>query len=121
MADATWYRMEFAGTGERFVEVEMDIDGIREAIQQGAAVQVRRQIIAVPVRDEDGRTAISFAPIEKFSPLVAGCENDTEHVNLGQVICFAKVDTTSILWQSVRTSALGEPGIIAPPKGIITP
>jgi len=121
MADATWYRLEFDGTGERFVEVELDADEVKDAIQRSAVVQALRQVIAVPVRDDQGRTGISFASIEKFSPLVSGCVKDTEHVNLGRVVGFAQVDTTSKMWQSVKESALGEPGIVTPPQGLVIP
>ena len=75
----------------------------------------------MPVRDEQGRTGISFASTEKFSPLVSGCVKDTEHVNLGRVVGFAQVDTTSEMWQSVRESALGEAGIVTPRKGLVIP
>ena len=121
MSEATWYRLEFDGTGERFVEIEMDVDELMEAISRSAVVRALRQVVAVPMRSEEGSVRVAFAPIDKMSPLVGGCHRDTEHVNLGRIVGFAKVDTTSEMWQAVRESALGEAAIIAPPKGIVTP
>lgn len=121
MADTTWYRVELEGTGERFVEVNMGIDDFITAVREGRVIGVLRQIVALPMRDDSGRTGISFITIEKFSPLVAGCKSGTEHINLSRVIGFAEVETDGDMWQAVRENALLEKGIVTPPKGIIVP
>lgn len=122
MADkTTWYRVELEGTGERFVETDMGLDDFIAAVKAGSIIDVLRQVIALPMRDETGRTGISFVRIEKFSPLVGGCKSGTEHMNLGRVISFAEVDTKSDMWQAVLENALSESGIVTPKKGIVVP
>lgn len=121
MSDTIWYRVELEGTGERFIETEMGLDEFKSAVVDGRIIEAPRQVIALPMRDDQGRTGISFVTIEKFSPLVAGCKPGTEHVNLARVIGFAEVDTDSDMWQAVRENALGESGIVTPKKGIVIP
>lgn len=121
MSDTTWYRVELEGTGERFVETDMGLDEFKSAVVEGRIIEVPRQVIALPMRDDQGRTGISFVTIEKFSPLVGGCKPGTEHVNLARVIGFAEVDMDSDMWQAVRENALAEPGIVTPKKGIVVP
>ncbi len=121
MSDTTWYRLELEGTGERFVETNMGIDDFKAGVAEGRIIEVLRQVIALPMRDDQGRTGISFVTIEKFSPLVGGCKPGTEHVNLGRAIGFAEVDTDSEMWQAVRENALSESGIVTPKKGIVVP
>jgi len=117
----TWYRVELEGTGERFVETNMGIDDFKAGVTSGRVIEVLRQVIALPMRDDQGRTGISFVTIEKFSPLVSGCKSGTEHVNLSRVIGFAQVDTDSDMWQAVCENALSESGIVTPKKGIVVP
>ena len=121
MADTTWYRVELEGTGERFVEIDMGLDDFITAVREGRVIEVLRQILALPMRDDSGRTGISFVTIEKFSPLAGGCKSGTEHINLSRVIGFAEVDTDSGMWQAVCENALSEKGIVTPQKGIIVP
>ncbi len=122
MSDTTvWYRVELEGTGERFIETDMGLDDFKAGVVEGKVLSVLRQVIALPMRDDSGRTGISFVTIEKFSPLVGGCKSGTEHVNLARVIGFAEVDTDSDLWQAVRENALSESGIVTPKKGIVVP
>lgn len=121
MSDTTWYRVELEGTGERFIETNMGLDDFKAGVVERRVIEVLRQVVALPMRDEQGRTGISFVTIEKFSPLVNGCKSGTEHVNLGRVIGFAEVDTDSDMWQAVRENALSESGIVTPKKGIVVP
>ena len=121
MADTTWFRVELDGSGERFAEFEMSPEEFEAAVEKGAIVRPLRQVIAIPMRTDDGKTSISFAPVEKFSPLVAGCIPETERLSLGRVATFAQVDTSSEMWQYVKEGALGEPGIVTPHRGIVTP
>ena len=123
MADATttWFRVEMDGSGERFAEFELSAEAFEAAVKEGAIVRPLRQVIAIPMRTEDGKTSISFAPVEKFSPLVAGCLPETERLNLSRVATFAQVDVDSEMWQYVREGALGEQVIVTPHPGIVTP
>lgn len=122
MSDATtWYRVELEGTGERFIETDMGFDDFKAGVVGSSVIEVSRQVLALPMRDEQGRTGISFVTLEKFSPLVKGCKPGTEHLNLGRVIGFAEVDTDSEMWQAVRENALSEPGIVTPKRGIVVP
>lgn len=121
MADTTWYRVELEGTGERFIEIDMGFDDFKAHVADGRIIEVLRQVVALPMRDEQGRTGISFVAIEKFSPLVGGCKPGTEHMNLARVISFAEVDLDSEMWQSVRENALSETTIVTPTKGIVVP
>lgn len=121
MADTTWYRVELEGTGERFIETDMGFDDFKAGVAEGRIIAVLRQVIALPMRDDQGRSGISFVTIEKFSPLVSGCKPGTEHVNLGRVVGFAEVDTDSDMWQAVLDNALSESEIVTPKKGIVIP
>jgi len=117
----TWYRVELEGTGERFVETNMDIEEFKAGVTEGRVIEVLRQVIALPMRDDQGRTGISFVTIDKFSPLVSGCKSGTEHVNLSRVIGFAQVDMDSDMWKAVCENALSDSGIVTPNKGIVIP
>jgi len=121
MSDTLWYRVELEGTGERFIETDLGLDDFKASVADGRVISVLRQVIALPMRDDSGRTGISFVTIEKFSPLVGGCKSGTEYVNLAHVIGFAEVDMESDMWQAVCENALSESGIVTPKKGIVIP
>lgn len=118
----SWYRIDLASGGSRFIEVDLDLTTFKNNVSDGACVQVLRQVIGVPIPDKaQGNMSMTFATLDQVSPLVASCKSDSEYFNLGQIIGFGVVDTESDVWKAVRGIALKEPVIATPKKGLIIP
>ena len=112
----TWYRIDLAAGGSRFVEIDLNKERLIMAINKGVTIQVGRQIMMIPV----SQNQLSPALLENISPLVASCHKEKEYLNTSHVIGFGVVDIESDLWGKVREGVLGEAVIATiPNKGLI--
>lgn len=124
MSETNWYRLDLDDGSSRFVETsgEFKIKHVAEAILNNWVVKVGRQVLPIVGAGEGGKPGVGFVPRDKVMPWLNMCIKDEEYLNFGKVVGFGVINQRDNMWQMVRESALGETGIITPPKqGLVMP
>ncbi len=111
----TWYRIDLAAGGSRFVEIDMNKENLVRVMDKGEVIRVGRQMMMIPTAQDK----LSPVLLEKISPLVASCHKEDEYLNTSHIITFGVVDVESDLWKQIREGVLGESVIATAPKGLI--
>ena len=115
-----WYRVDLISGGTRFIEVELTINDFRAAVSDGQCVAVSRHVVGIPIQGSTkADMSMTFATMDKVSPLVAASHSDKEYFSLRHVLTFGIVDLNSDLWKVVKEAALKEVVIAVPEKGLV--
>lgn len=115
-----WYRIDLVAGGTRFIETTLDLNDFCNAVSDGKCIAILRHVMGIPIQ---GKTqtdiSMTFATMDKISPLVAASHSDKEHFSLRHVLMFGVVDLDSDLWKVVKEAALKEIVIAIPEKGLV--